>query len=285
MLVTNLLSLPEPIVRAVQNDGYSKGTARLSVTELIGPPRLVALSRKHWHELEEDAADRIFSLIGQAVHEILRRADLEALTEQRLSVEVLGWEVSGQFDRLAFTPAGLLQDYKVSSVWAVRDGAKEEWVQQVNLYAHLLRSHGFTVDQAQIVVLLRDWRLTEAKKGGDYPPQQVVVLDVPLWPEIEAELFLQTRVRLHQSAEETLPLCTPEERWSRPSTWAVTKPGRQKAMRVLDTEVDAIAYANGMPGAVVEHRPGEAIRCAYYCPVASFCRAVGDAQFANEEGA
>lgn len=38
MNITNELGLPEPLVDAVRNDGYTKGNADFSVTGLIAPP-------------------------------------------------------------------------------------------------------------------------------------------------------------------------------------------------------------------------------------------------------
>ena len=40
--ITNVLNLPEAIVRAVTRDTYSKGQAEFSVTELLLPPRVRA---------------------------------------------------------------------------------------------------------------------------------------------------------------------------------------------------------------------------------------------------
>ena len=37
MKITNELGLPEPLVDAVRNDGYTKGNADFSVTGLISP--------------------------------------------------------------------------------------------------------------------------------------------------------------------------------------------------------------------------------------------------------
>lgn len=278
MQLTNVSGLPEPIVRAIANDGYSRGTARISVTQLIAPPRQVALMRTHWDDLDEDAGDRIFSLLGQAVHEILRRADMEALTERRLSVTVEGWEVSGAFDRLVFTPQGKMQDYKVTSVWAVRDGAKREWCEQLNTYAHLAREHGYAVDALEVVAILRDWSKLRAQREADYPAQQVVVIPIELWPPERAAAFLADRVRAHQAAETALPACTDEETWRRPDVWAVMKDGRKSAVRLCETEADARALAGDTKGMSVVLRKGEAIRCQSYCAVARFCD-----QFLSEE--
>jgi hypothetical protein len=52
----------------------------------------------------------------------------------------------------------LIQDYKVCSIYSVRDGGKVEWEQQQNLLACLARRSGMVVDRLEIVAILRDWQ-------------------------------------------------------------------------------------------------------------------------------
>src|SRR3990167_8524588 len=139
--VTNRAGLPDAIVRAIEHDGYSRGDADISTTQLIDPPRKVALTEAHYSELTEDASDRIWSLIGQAVHTILERADHAALAE-RLSMTVttdLGaWEIS---------------DHKLTSAYVLTH-PRPEWDAQLNVYAELLRQQGFKVSSVRIVAIL-----------------------------------------------------------------------------------------------------------------------------------
>jgi hypothetical protein len=100
MRITNKLGLPSSIVRAVQNDPYTRGKADISVTGLIGPARKRQLEINHLDELEEDAAERLWALLGQIAHGLLERAETTAVTEERLFIERYGWVISGQFDRL-----------------------------------------------------------------------------------------------------------------------------------------------------------------------------------------
>ena len=291
MRLTNVLGLPAAIVNAIANDGYSKGAADLSVSQLIAPPRKVELERRHADELVEDVSDRIWALVGQAVHEILRRSETDALVEKRLFVRHFDsdgkpWTISGAFDRLACVGAEL-SDYKVTSVWAVKGGAKKEWEQQVNTYAFMLRMNGFWVDKLSIHAILRDWRKSEAFKYPDsYPPHQVAVINLPVWSDEECARFIGQRIEAHRPARETLPLCTDEERWGRPTTYAVMKNGGQKAMKLCETQAEAeafIAERAKVPKAKledlrVELRPGEFMRCASYCSAAPFCE-----QFQSEQ--
>lgn len=278
MQITNDTGLPDAIVQAVINDPYHAGDCDISVTRLIGPPQIRVLERQHSAELTEDASDRIWSLIGQIGHGILERAETQALTEKRLFADAAGWRISGQFDRMVLLPDGTLQDYKFTSVWACIDGPKPEWKAQLNLLRWLADQNGYPpITRLQVVAILRDWSRGKARQGGNYPQRQVKVMTVPLWSSPQTNRYLVERVKLHQAADEAmatnkpLPECTDAERWARPTTYAVRKPGRKTALRVLDVESEARELAAATPSGYVEVRPGDSIRCADYCAVSQFC--------------
>lgn len=298
MRLTNKLSLPEPIVEAIRNDGYSKGDSDITATSLLEPPRIGALKLRYADELEEDVADRLYSIQGQSIHTILERAAIKlreqgylCLPEERFHIMVpmldnTTWKISAQIDVLHIE-SGTLQDYKVTSVYAVKDGPKEEYVKQMNIQAHILRKNGHKVERLQIVAILRDWskleyarELKDAQPRGFasplYPAHQVKILDVPMIPEEEVELYITERAIEHQKAralpDDQLPVCSSEERWERKGKYAIMKPGLKKASKLFDTEEEAkVSLAQFGAGAKVEARPGESIRCASYCAVSSKC--------------
>lgn len=283
MKLTNHLGLPEPLVRAIARDSYVRGTADLTVTELIAPPRQVALLREHRDTLEEDAADCIFRLFGKAIHEILKQSAIDhygadeevpqnVIVEERLSMPIAGWTVSGQLDHFVLAPTGRLDDWKITSVWSVLDGIKEEHEAQLNCYAHLLRSRGYDVNGLQVVAILRDWSKLRAQREPDYPQTQVLRLPGRLWTPEETQAFMETSVGLHRAARTVLPSCTAEERWERPTRYAVMKAGAKRALKLFDTAEDAALFAQAQKANVtVETRPGEAVRCAHYCGASAVC--------------
>lgn len=268
MKLTNKANLPEPIVNAVMNDGYSNGGAGYSVTTLLKPPRVVALERKHAEEITEDVSDRIWSLLGQVVHGILERADKSGVAERRLSMEVGGVTVSGQMDRWV---DGCLQDYKLTSVWKLVKGDLDEWEQQLNLYAVLLRHHGHVINKLEIVAILRDWSKRDAEKDPAYPQAQVVNVAINLWPAERAEAFLRQRVEMHEAATKELPLCSARDRWASDPVYAVMKEGRKTAVKLYATQAEADAHVGFDKSLKVVCRPGEDRRCRDYCRVNKFC--------------
>lgn len=167
-----------------------------------------------------------------------------------------------------------LDDYKITSTWAVKDGVKHEWEAQLNIYALMLREHAYRVDKLRIVAVLRDWQKSKAKHDPNYPQAPAVVLDVPMWTPQQTEAYIVERLTAHGKAQHELPQCTPEERWERPAVWALRKDGNKRATSLHETEAEALnaksAHKDGEK-MLVEHRKGESIRCQDYCAAAGYC--------------
>ena len=282
MNLTNQSNLPLPLVEAVRNDPCDRGDCDFSVTELILPPRVAELKRRHGGEITEDASDRIFALIGQAIHVILERAASDRyITEERFKIfhQNTKVKVGGQID-LFDKETLVLQDWKVTSRYTTKEGVKPEWEAQGNLNKLLMEKNGVEVERIEYVAIYRDWsKMAVARGRTEMPVSQVEVFAVDVWTKEETESYLDERIRLHQGAAETLPLCTDEERWYRPEKWAVMKKGRKKAIRggLCATEEDAINMINMMPDFDeakqyrIEYRKGEHTRCMFYCPVSPYC--------------
>lgn len=282
MKITNRLNLPAPLVKAVTRHPRKREPGSISVSELIQPPQLRALTLRHEAELEEDASDRLWALLGTLLHGILEKNAEgmdHVITEQELSIEVLGWKVIGHYDLSEMVLDGeTLTDWKLTSVYAMKDKElKPEWDAQVNCYAELLRRAGRNITRAQIIAIGRDWSKSRAMREADYPQQQVVTKAVEIWPAEVITAFLEERVLLHQVAEEQgiWPECTPVERWARPDLWALMKKNQKKAVKLLEDESVAQKWLSEILGGershFIQHRPGESIRCAGYCPVSSKC--------------
>lgn len=273
MKLTNRANLPPALVAAVENDPYSKGDARYSVTGLLKPSRIVALESIHRDVLEEDAEDRLWSLYGQIAHVILERANRTAIAEKRFFGEIAGVKVSAQVDTLDLE-GGLLSDWKFTTAWKFKRGQQPpaDWVAQLNMQLELLRQNGLDATRLQIVGLLRDFSKLEAKRSGDYPQASVQVMSIPLWPREKTIAFMEGRIRSHDAALANLPLCSAEEKWEKPPVYALMKTGGKRAVRLFDNHADAV-FAQEQNGKQyhVEFRPGQAIRCESFCSVASVC--------------
>jgi len=272
--ITNTLNLPAAIVRAVQNDPYTAGKSDLSATKLIDAPQVVQLGRQHYDKLSVDVSERIWALLGQAVHTILERAGLREdgmVVEERLFADVLGWTISGQVDRM-HVDMGKLSDYKVTTVY--KKNGSDSWTKQLNVLRWLAHQNGHQIDTLEIVAIFRDWRKTDSERQADYPKAAVQVIPVPVWSLDEAEDYIYERVALHQAARKGIDVpCTDTDRWYSGTKYALMKDGGKRAVKVEDTRE---ALGEVKDGYHIVERPGEYKRCAHYCDVRDFC-----AQWAN----
>jgi hypothetical protein len=216
--------------------------------------------------------DFILSGFGTAWHQYLSKFIPEArvYSEQTLQMECEGTIISGTPD--VRSSAGAIDDYKVTSAWSFVF-AKPEWEQQLNVYSLLAESNGFPISRLTIHAFLRDWSARNAMLyKPDYPDRPFYSVSIPLWSMERRKQFVQERLADHNNG---LRPCTPEERWQRETTWAVMKQGTKRALRVLDTEREALTWLNShtsnKENVHIECRPGACRRCEDYCFVRSVC--------------
>jgi hypothetical protein len=289
MKLTNKFNLPETFVNVIRRPQYSKGSSEISVTEILSPPQLVLLRRQHQEDIEQDAADMVWSLFGSAVHNILEHGkDDHHIVEQRLFTTFEGWSISGAIDLQKIIDGKILiADYKVTSAWAVQQ-EKQEWIDQLNLYAWLVertqaheigaRTSDGLVSGLQIIGIVRDWSRREAALKDTYPQAPIVTLDIPLWSYEDREAFVKQRLTLHNEANFAavsgdMPECTSEEMWEKKTTYAVMKEGGKRAKKVFEIKEEAAAFAGQQKEShYIETREGGRTRCESFCQAAPFCK-------------
>lgn len=284
MKYSNDTGLPEVFAKAVMRDTYTRGKADISATGLLKPPRQAFLAYQHDHEIVVDVSKQVWSLFGRAVHNVLEQGTVDGyILEQRYFAESCGWTVSGQIDVQRLDPQGItLMDWKTRKAYAVMNG-RESDEQQLNIYAWLMRKNDKEVSQLQIVNIIRDHSSFEAERNPSYPQREVVVTDIDLWTFAEQERFVKEKIQSHQIASISLPECTPEERWIRPSKFAVQKTHDSKrAFKLFNNGKDAKKVANEK-GYIVEERKGEPIRCQRFCEVSEFCEQY-QSELINKQG-
>jgi hypothetical protein len=280
MKLTNKHNLPATFVNVITRPTYSRGDSEISVTEILSPPQLVQLRRRHADDIEVDAADQVWSLFGSACHNILQHGkDDHHVVEERLFTTFDGWRISGAIDLQEYQSDGsvIISDYKVTSAWAVQQ-EKTEWIDQLNLYAWLVeRVKSVPVTGLKIIGIVRDWSRREAANKEGYPQAPIVTLDIPLWTPAEREAFVGYRLDKHNEANFAavsgkMPECTPAEMWEKPTTYAVMKEGGKRAKKVFQIKQEAEAFLAEQKGAhYVETREGGRTRCESFCQAAPFC--------------
>jgi len=293
MKITNNFGMPQPFVDFAINDKYSKGKADISITSLIDSPRVRIMKNVYDNDIEVDAVDMVWALFGTAVHSVLEQSNSSKniINEERLYASHNGWIISGALDRqeIKNNTASII-DYKVTSVWSVIYG-KPEWEKQLNCYSWLFRKNNthnqLKIGSLKICAILRDWNRRDAERKESYPQAPIVFVDIPIWDDNSIDAYISERVSLHQEAQvnydlnSDLPLCSDQEMWKKDDAWAVKKKGQKRALRVLDSEEEAIKYMDWhketekayvkKTDLELEFRGGEYTRCGNYCSVADFC--------------
>jgi len=284
MKFTNHMRLSEPIVKALSYDSYDSAGSDLTATQIIDSPQIKQLRLKYDDEITEDVSDRLWSAFGTAIHLMFENATDETdqhISEERIFYEYEGWKLSGAVDLQVQMPDGTwqLHDYKTTSVWSVIYG-KDDWHKQLNVLRWLAeKSKGIEVSGLKIVAVLRDWSRKKSETTSNYPMSPIIEIEIPLWDYEELEVYIHSRVESHKQASinlfmgDPLPACSDEERWLKPTTYAVKKGKNKRAVRVFDNEDEASAFLKKQDSThYIEERIGEATRCQEnYCRVAEFC--------------
>lgn len=226
----------------------SRGLKKVSTTTLARSVRQRLLEERHDKEITINPTEKMWSLMGNLVHEMLeRQARPGDRAEERIGMDVTlpsGEKIHahGQYDlfyhtedRLeidgvlhAYMPAKTMVDYKVTGAWAIAKGEKFEHVSQQNINRLLMRKvKGITVEHMKNVFFFRDWKSHEARKFEQYPQDRIVVMDISMWEDKKAEDYLIERLLHHSQGDgvpdDDLPLCTPDERWQSMPEYKVFK--------------------------------------------------------------
>tara|TARA_Y100000401_G_scaffold3282_1_gene2333 strand:- start:190 stop:942 length:753 start_codon:yes stop_codon:yes gene_type:complete len=236
-----------------------------------------------------DVRQNLWTLFGTAVHKILEGSEHpDYITEERLFCDVQGARLSGQIDIQHIQKDGsrVLQDYKTRKAYGVMNNDSDE--KQLNIYAYLAQRNDIKVSGLQIINFIKDWSKRDAERNPDYPPHDIHIQDIKLWPFDEAERFVEERIQAHQAAlSGDLPDCTDEERWLRDEKFAVMKEKRVRAVRVFDSQMEAESFISAQKDAdkhSIDHRRGMPLRCMEFCDVSGYCDQYATFKQENEDG-
>jgi len=276
MKITNRLQLPEGIVKAVSTEKHN-GPGCISATTLIRGVKEVLLMERHWDELTDDVADRIWAIWGTAVHSLLEQEGENEFSEVNMKHKVNGITVTGRIDNYDLAK-GIICDYKTASVNKIKVGDFSEWRLQGLIYAWLLRKNGLKAERCRFIALLKDHSKIEAVRDRRCPQNPVYVYEFPvtLTDIMKIDRYIRDKieeyVRCQALADDEIPACSATERWEKAPKYAVMKTGRKSAVRLLDdqSEADRMADKKGK-GHFVSYRPGESTKCRHYCLCCQFC--------------
>ena len=286
MKYSNKLGLPEFVVEALKYSDYNgiNDDCNISVSRLISPPHIVRLREKYDDEITVDVSTRIWSMLGQIGHNIVSRLEnyenkndyiVETRFENTIEYhsiknnETKTKTINGQVDCYQISTK-TLYDNKFVSIGSIlyaegnnKYNPRKEWIQQLNIYAWLLRSKGYEVEKIQVIAWIRD--LSQFKKDMNDIEGDVHILDVPLWRNEEIEEFIKRRLNM---LEQETTECTEEERWHKPAKYLIKYPNKiSKTFYSYEQAREALKE-----GGTIEIVKESNIRCERYCELNNFCQ-------------
>ena len=311
-MLTNMGNISLPIAVWLAADDYDL-VARpnvISATGILKPIKCIVLTQtieKTKLDADIDIQDLIPSRLGTAIHNDIEHAWLnhriQALTamgvpkhiqdkirvnpkeidpdchnifiEQRVEKQLGDFTISGKYD---FVDDGRVKDVKSTGVYNwIHGGNDDKYAWQGSIY-RWLDPKVITDDVMDVEYVFTDWKALDVKKEKNYPPIRVMTRTLPLKSLPETEHFLRTKTqavaRYLGQAETSLPRCTPEEVWQRPTTWAYYKNPNitGRATKLFNNEHEALAR-HGADGRVgrIETRLGKVKFCSY-CPGRPICQ-------------
>lgn len=315
MKYTNQTNIPLPLAVWLAHDpyDYNPDPNTISATSLLKPIRSLVLSGRVPPAHLPDLSSNIASRLGQAIHDSVEQTwsdpevrkacmqaigvsdnlidkvafneiepdvtDLPVYAEQRLHREIDGITISGKPD---FILDGSLIDFKSTKTYEwVKGLSKDKYIQQGSIY-RWLAPELITDDVMSIHFIFMDWMAGKAKFERNYPPHQLMSLELPLMSLKETEAFIKDKVghylRYVNVSNESLPLCNKEDLWQEDTLWKYYKnPSKlNRSTKNFDNPFDAqnrLQKEGGM-GVVIEV-PGKAKRCKY-CPAVTICTQAED---------
>jgi len=126
----------------------------------------------------------------------------------------------------------------------------------------------------KINLILRDWdkrKAGYAKKSSDYPAIPFLQLEVPCWTAEEQADYINMQWKDHKL--HPMRECTDEEKWQRGTVYAVMNKRGTRAVNggLFETREEAEKLFDKTKHKCIEERPGEKVRCEYYCTVSKVC--------------
>jgi len=147
-----------------------------------------------------------------------------------------------------------------------------DYESQLNTYAWLFRKNGFEVDELEVVFIIRDWDKRKSWKDPNYPQTEVVKIPIKLWSNAMTEGHVRGCIANFETYKEIpdneLPECTPADRWSKPSKWALMKVGGKRATKLYDELPENMQLEQGF---YWEERKDELWKRCDYCSGKLFC--------------
>jgi hypothetical protein len=277
--VENKFNLPEYVVNSVYAP-FKPNPFRFGITALIEPPLIRSLKIQYWDKIEEDIADKLWMIHGNALDAMIKKSSQWGLCNIRLET-VWTKDSEGRDITVVARPdyynvlTHVLADLKDTSVWSIVNG-KPDWDAQLNGYDYLMNLlvPALHIGELQIHAFSKDWKKNEKlRTGRGYPEIPFSVIPIRRWTRDKQKQFIDWRLQDH--LQNPRRECTAIEKWQSKNVWAVKKRGNKTAKggKLCASQTEADAFIAGRPDKKwdIEFRQGRCGRCTEYCAVNKYC--------------
>lgn len=292
----NRANLPLPIALFLAADDYNHDQEVVSVTKFIKPIReLILTDRVEDTNViikDPDVLDMYKSRLGSATHarieslwlneevrtKALEELGLPAKTINKIKVnpeEVGKGEIPAYFEKTGFKIFNgyefrgtadyifnhQLGDFKQTSTFSYNDKGKEhKYMMQGSLYRWIMPDL-IKADSMHIIEMYLDWvRFKAVQDPVNYPPEQIVVKEIPLISVKETERYVKNKIKmideLYDAPDDQLPECNDMELWRKPPIFKYYKnpDKRDRSSGNFNNYADALTkkHASGDVGIIVE---------------------------------
>lgn len=292
----NRSNLPLPIALFLAADDYNHNPDVVSVTKFIKPVRELILSDRvetaNVIVKDPDVLDMYKSRLGSATHarieslwlnedirnkaladlgvppksiskikvnpDVINKGDIPAFFEKTGFKVIDGVEFRGTAD---FIFNYRLGDFKQTSTFSFKDKGKDfKYMLQGSIYRWIMPEL-IKEDSMHIVEMYLDWvRFKSIQDPVNYPPEAIVVKDIPLMSIKETDRYIRNKIKmiddLYDAPDDQLPECDDMELWRKPPVFKYYKnpEKRDRSTGNFDNYPDALAkkHASGDVGIIVE---------------------------------
>lgn len=288
------VSLPLQVWCVDNTYSGEKSNKSISCTELLKPIKCFILSRKADNSTG-DVLDSWKAQMGTSIHsgiasawasrykenlkklgftdkyinaikinpETVEKGDIPVYIENRISKELLGWTITGQYDMIM---DGQLIDFKSTSTFTYETKNKDkDYIYQGSIYKWL-EDKKITEDTIAINFIFTDWKESKVNTTPGYPNSPLLEYKLPLIEKTQITTFILDKLtRLNDALSSgNIPDCTKEEMQWTESTFAYYSGSTTgRATKVFTTMHDALKHKVDKGKGTVIERLGKPRRCMY----------------------
>lgn len=269
-MLTNMYGYPDLIYQAMlkwHDEHHSDG---ISVTELIDSPLIWHL--KNEYGIKADVQEQWKAFWGSVKHKFFGYLpEGKYHIEKELKFIIADQLITGTPD--VWTPNQLM-DFKNTSVESYQYHKNDDsWLLQLNIYRYLIwKVFNIAIPTLTSVVAFDNWSQQKSVYDKSYPRKASIEVNQPVMSFDQVEQYIKIRIGLFNNAKDYI--CSPEDRWEKPTQYAVRKVTSTKCIKLCNTveEADALIAEKSNPGDYTyDVRQGESERCERWCPVRHIC--------------